>query len=106
MSEDRPDSRPAFDPKVFQEDAFQTEDVSYYGGLSLAVAGIVYTALVTVAGVVVALIPVHGWVRGALVAAYVAIAVGVLWAALRRGKFRNALIRRFRKVLDLPEGRG
>lgn len=106
MDDDRPDAEPAFDSNAVQQDAFQTEQVSFYGGLSLAIAGIVYTAVVTVAGVVVALLPLHGWCKVGAVAVYVVGSLGLLWYGLRRGRFRNWLIGRFRKFLDLPEDRG
>jgi hypothetical protein len=85
-------------------DSFQKEDVKYYGALSLTFAGIVYTALIAVVGVVAAMIPVHGWTKLALAAGYmVASATLFLWG-LTRG--RSRVIAWSRATLELPEDRG
>lgn len=101
---DRPDAGPAFQSDAFQADAFQVKGERFFGALSLTFAGILYTALVAVAGVVVATIPARGWAKVWVVGAYVALCVALFSWGVTRG--RGPVITWSRRLLRLPSNRG
>jgi VIT1/CCC1 family predicted Fe2+/Mn2+ transporter len=103
---DRPDTEPAFQPGAFQSDAFQVERERFYGAQSPTFAGILYTALITVVGVVVAMLPVHGGARVLAVTAYVAFAVLLFVLGVAINKVRSAVIAFSRSLLYVPPSRG
>lgn len=103
---DRPDTESAFQEGVFQKDAFQVDSERFYGASSLTFAGIVYTALITVLGVVFATVAVRGdfwWLFGWLLG-YVLLCAALFWVGVT--KARGSVISWARKRLHLPPNRG
>jgi hypothetical protein len=82
----------------------QAEDERFYGALSLTFAGILYAALVTVAGVVVASLPTHGWAKLWWLLSYAIVSVlALIWLL---GWGRGWVIPRIRRILRVPDDRG